>query len=198
LDRAAGRIGTKGAGDARAWRWLLALPLPVLAWHTSLAHELAAGTLASAPGADPAAAWVGVAAAIASASAEAGFYGMLLAACGRRLPFVPAMTVILLISMLEPASTWIASLGSGGAAAPLWKLLLLGARAAGPSHGGFAAAFRSLGILAIARMLLWARALAAWSGASGRASLALVAAAWLVSHLALGGLLALLWGRSAT
>src|SRR5436190_1611586 len=64
---------------------------------------------------------------------------------------------------------------------------LAGARAAGPGawHGGFAAAFASSGLLALARIALAAFAQAHLARRTWREALAIVSLAWLGSHVAL-------------
>ncbi|HTR96591.1 MAG TPA: hypothetical protein VMH61_01700 [Candidatus Acidoferrales bacterium] len=186
-------------GRARAALAAPALLLPVLVWHASLARELASGSLGVRAGAAAdGAAWAGAIAALLSALAEAAVYGMLWAAFGRRLPFLALAVTALQLSMLEPAALWAGALGGDPGDAPLWKVMLFGTRASGAAVTGFAAAFRSLGALALARMAFWAWVLAAASGARWRSSATAVAVVWLVSHLALGFVLALMWGRSTT
>jgi hypothetical protein len=192
------RDGSATAGPP-AWAIPLIAAGPVIAWRGTFASEFARSASAPAWLASNAFIWACVTFTVAGVLVETGFYGMLWAARGRRLPFVATALVLLQLSMQEPVALWIREHGPTDPAAQIWRTLLIGARARWPgaAPGGFAAAFGSCGALTVLRV-----ALSAWTQSSGtgrpwREAMAVVAGVWFASHLALGWLLDLMWGRSA-
>jgi hypothetical protein len=178
-----------------AWVALLVVPGPLLAWHDALERALAAhpATPLAPPALSP---WAGVAVVAAGVLAETCAYGMLWAACGHRLRFAWAALAVLQLSMLDLLA---ASLTASTAvhAGAWWRVLLLGARGApGAAHGGFGAAFAGAGLLTGSRLVLAGCLQADCAGAHRREGIAMVGAAWLVTHGVQACVLDLLWGRS--
>ncbi len=186
------------AHPARTPEWvaLLLLAGPLSAWHERIAHDLARVPQAPAWLGTPACTWTLVAGVVAAALIEAGFYGMLWAARGHRLPLATSAWALLQLSMLDWFAFWLAERAPAGAGSEAWRVVLLGARALGASHGAWAAVCGSLGALTLARMAGWAGAMAALVRRPWREAATLVAGVWIASHVAQGWLLELLRGRS--
>lgn len=182
------------------WMWPVLLWLPLDAWRERFLRE--------APGVDPAAlgraglapetlAWLAAAFVLVAALAEAGFYGMLWASRGRRLPLLAAAVAVVQAGVLELLALRLLDL-AGRPAAP-WAAWLAGPRALAPhgaATGAFAAAFGGAGAMALARLALLAGLQANLVRCRWREAFALVCGAWLASHVAQWWLLELFQGRS--
>ena len=193
---------TRSPPRVPAWAWPFLLFVPLQAWRDLLGREIPTLTAGSHSGASPAPGMlvaVGLAVVVLGALAEAAFYGMLWSARGLRLPMLASALVILQVSIAEPLAQSLMLRVPPGSAHRAWLVPIVGARALWP-HGlapnVFAAAFGGSGALAAARIMVTAGTQASLLGRRAREGLAMVAAGWLVSHVAQWWLLELLQGRS--
>lgn len=182
-----------------AWAWPLLVWLPLDAWHERFAREmpLDPALLERSRVAPEALAWVATAAVALAALAEAGAYGMLWAARGRRLPLVAAFVAVVQAGVCELVALRVLDLSRGAPAA--WAAALAGARALSPdgrAASALALAFGGAGLLTLARVALFAAFQSSLVRGRFREAFALTCGAWLVSHVAQWWLLELLQGRS--
>lgn len=183
-----------------AWLWPLLAWLPLDAWHARFARDLAAITPAPpawAPLAPGTPALLATSFVLVAALAEAAFYGMLWAARGRRLPVPAAAVAVLLAGVPDLVALRVLELAGGRPSA--WVTALAGARALWPggvAASAFAAAFGGAGLLALARVAVFAGLQAGLVRGRFREAFALTCGAWLVSHVAQWWLLELFMGRS--
>ncbi len=179
-----------------AWLWPLLAWVPLEQWHARFARELPAlggAALAGAPASPAALAGIATGVVVAFALAEAGFYGMLWAARGRRLPFWATTVAVLQAGLFELAALQL--LDAHPAPAPAWVAWLAGVRALGV-RSAFAVALGGAGLLALARGALFAGLQAGLVRRPWREAFALVIAGWVASHVAAWWLAELFRGRS--
>jgi hypothetical protein len=186
-----------------AWLWpLLAWP-PLAAWHARFVRDLpvmdpeALARAHLSPAAPEALAWIATALVLVAALVEAGFYGMLWAARGRRLPILAAAVAVVQAGALELAALDL--IDAAGPAPAAWVSWLTGARVLVP-HGAVAGAagtaFGSIGIFTLARCAIFAGLQSGLVRCRWREAFALTCGTWMVSHVALWWLLELFLGRS--
>lgn len=178
-----------------AWLWPLLVWAPLEGWHARFARDLPAlgGALGSAPLAPAGLAWLATAFVPLTALAEAGFYGMLWAARGRRLPLLAASVAVLQSGVLELLALRVLD----GAGRETWAVLLAGQRAAATGDAGaLAVAFGGAGLLAVARCALFAGLQAGLVRCRWREAFAVTCGGWLASHVALWWAIELFRGRS--
>ncbi len=182
------------------WWWPVLLWLPLDGWHSRFARDLPRRLPAPDAHAWPSPevlAWVATAAVLLAALAEAGFYGMLWAARGRRLPIAAATVAVVQTGVLELLALQVLDAARHGAGP--WVAALAGSRAFAPDGaavGAIAIAFGGAGLLALARCALWAEFQSALTGSRFREAFALTCAVWFASHLAQWWLIEL-WVGSA-
>lgn len=183
-----------------AWLWPLLVWPPLAAWHARFLRDLPAidpATLARAHLSAGGLAWIATAFMLVAALVEAGFYGMLWAARGRRLPFLAAAVAVVQAGVLELAALDL--IDAAGSAPAAWASWLAGPRAVVP-HGAVAGAatmaFGSIGIFTLARFTIFAGLQAGLVRCRWREAFALTCGTWMVSHVALWWLLELFAGRS--
>lgn len=180
------------------WLWPVLAWLPLDAWHSRFARELplAAAALERTRVTPEHLAWVATAAVAVAALAEAALYGMLWAARGRRLPLAAAFVAVLQAGVLDLVALRVLEI-SGDGPSP-WAAALAGARALRPGdRAGSAAAvaFGSAGLLALARLAIFAGLQAGLVRCRFREAFALTCAVWLASRAAQWWLVDLLAGR---
>lgn len=182
-----------------AWWWPVLVWLPLDAWHERFARELPRfepAVLERARLQPEVIAWSASAFVLVAALAEAGFYGMLWAARGRRLPLVAATVAVLQAGVVELLALRVMELAGAGA----WAAVLAGARALSPRGAGasaLATAFGGAGLLALVRCALFAGFQAGLVRGRFREAFALTCAVWLASHVAQWWLLELVVGHGA-
>lgn len=181
-----------------AWLWPVLVWLPLDAWHSRFARELpvAAAVLERTSVAPEALAWVATAAVALAALAEAAFYRMLWAARGRRLPLAAACVAVLQAGV--PDLVALRVLEMAGASPPPWTAALAGARAlwaSGRAGSALELAFGAAGLLALARLAIFAGLQASLVRCRFREAFALTCAVWLAWHVAQWWLAELLAGR---
>ena len=183
-----------------AWLWPLLLWPPLVAWHARFARDLPAmdpAALARAHLTAGALAWIATALVLVAALVEAGFYGMLWAARGRRLPLLAATVAVVQAGVIELAALDL--IDASGTAPAAWVSWLAGPRV-WASHGAVAGAammaFGSVGIFTLARSAIFAGLQSGLVRCRWREAFAMVCGTWLVSHAALWWLLELFLGRS--
>jgi hypothetical protein len=193
--------------DARgfwpAWSWPLLVWLPLDAWHSRFLHDMPpvdAATLARVHLSAGALPWLATASVALLALAEAGFYGMLWAARGRRLPLLATAVAVIQSGVAELLAFTLLDRSHGGSGGALAAVATLaGARAFVP-HGAAASAamvaFGGAGLLALARCALFAGMQSCLVRCRWREAFAITCGAWLVSHVAQWWLLELVTGRS--
>jgi hypothetical protein len=192
------------AGGAKpfwpVWIWPLLVWLPLDEWHARFARDLPRldpGLLARSRTSAEALAWLATALMPLAALAEAGGYGMLWAARGRRLPLAATAVAVLLAGTLDLAALQLLD-RTRGHAGPL-VAMLAGARAyvpEGAAAGAFTVAFGTAGAFTLGRCALFAAFQAHLVPCRGREALAMTCGAWLVSHVVQWWVLELLQGRS--
>lgn len=180
------------------WFWPVLVWLPLDAWHARFVRDLpVSATVLERTSITPQAlAWVATAAVALAALAEAALYGMLWAARGRRLPLAAAFVAVLQAGVLDLVALRVLEL-SGEGPSP-WAAALAGARALWPAdRAGSAAAvaFGGAGLLALARLAIFAGLQAGLVRCRFREAFALTCGVWLVSRVAQWWLVDLLAGR---
>lgn len=184
-----------------AWLWPLLVWLPLGAWHARFVRDLPAAdpeALARAGLTSSALAWIATALVLVAALVEAGFYGMLWAARGRRLPIFAAAVAVVLVSGFELAALDL--IDAAGPAPAAWVAWLSGLRAQlprGAVAGAVTTAFGSIGLFTLARCAMLAGLQSSLTGCRWREAFALICGTWIMSHVALWWLLELLAGRSS-
>lgn len=181
-----------------AWLWPVLAWLPLDAWHARFTRELpvAAAVLERTSVAPETLAWVATAAVALAALAEAGLYGMLWAARGRRLPIAAAFVAVLQAGVLDLVALRVLELA--GERPEPWAAALAGPRAlwtGGRAGSALAVAFGAAGLLALARLAIFAGLQAGLVRCRFREAFALTCAAWLASRVAQWWLAELLAGR---
>ena len=183
-----------------AWFWPLLVWLPLDGWHERFARDLPPidpAVLARAHLTPGALAWFATAMVAALALAEAGFYGMLWAARGRRLPLVAAAVAVMQAGVLDLVALRVLDLARG--TAEPWAALLAGARALSPrdtAAGPLWVAFGSAGALSLGRCALFAGLQSSLVRCRWREAFAQTCGVWVVSHVGLWWLVELFVGRS--
>jgi hypothetical protein len=185
-----------------AWSWPLLLWLPLEAWRSRFARDLPpvdADTLASVHLSQGALVWLATATVVVLALAEAGFYGMLWAARGRRLPLLATAVAVIQCGVAELLAFTLLERAQGAADGVRVALAtVVGARVFVP-HGtntaAWTVAFGGAGLLALARCALFAGFQSRLVPCRWREAFAMTCGAWLASHLAQGWLLELVTGR---
>lgn len=180
------------------WLWPVLAWLPLDAWHSRFASELpvAAAALERTRVTPERMAWVATAAVAVAALAEAALYGMLWAARGRRLPLAAAFVAVLQAGVLDLVALRVLEL-AGDRPSP-WAAALAGARALWPggrAGSALAVAFGGAGLLALARLAVFAGLQASLVRCRFREAFALTCAVWLASRAAQWWLVELLAGR---
>lgn len=191
------------AATPPAWSWPLLLAGPLLLWHERFARDL--------PMPDPevlARLHLSRAALLALATvsvplfalAEAGVYGMLWAARGRRLPVLATAVAVVQCGVTELLALEVLDRARGAEGLALaGATALAGPRvlhAPGAAAGAVLLAFGGAGLFALARLALFAGMQARALPCRAREAFALVVGVWLASHLALAWGIDLLQGRS--
>lgn len=181
-----------------AWLWPVLVWLPLDAWHSRFARELpvAGAVLERTSVAPETLAWVATAAVALAALAEAAFYRMLWAARGRRLPLAAAFVAVLQAGVPDLVALRVLELA--GDRPPAWVAALAGARASwadGRAGSALEAAFGAAGLLALARLAIFAGLQAGLVRCRFREAFALTCAVWLASRVAQWWLAELLAGR---
>jgi len=148
----------------------------------------------------PAAALIAVLARLGGVLCETAFYAALWRTRGARLPFWRYAAHVMLGSFLDLQALELVA--GRAAAAPLsrWRVALVGPAALPHatvlSHPVLATGFATLGLVSLTRLAWMAWAQATATGRPLARTAALVAALWLVTHLALALLVSLAQGRS--
>jgi hypothetical protein len=191
---------TPSASFWPAWLWPLLLWPPLAAWHARLVRDLPAAdpaTLARAHLTAGGLAWIATTLVLVAALGEAGFYGMLWAARGRRLPILAAAVAVVQAGVLELGALDL--IDAAGSHPGAWVMWLAGPRALVP-HGAVAGAasmaFGSIGAFTLARCAIFAGLQSGLVRCRWREAFALTCGTWAVSHVALWWLLELFVGRS--
>jgi hypothetical protein len=198
--RALDAVRTPAANFWPAWLWPLLVWLPLDAWHTRFVRDL--------PPVDPEAlarahlpagslAWFATALVLVAALAEAGCYGMLWAARGRRQPVFATTVAVVQTGALELAALDL--IEAAGRTPGTLAILLAGPRALVPQGavaGAAMVAFGSVGLLTLGRCAAFAGLQSGLVGCRWRAAFAMVCGTWLVSHVAQWWLLELFVGPS--
>ena len=192
-------VPREGRGFWPVWFWPVLVWLPLDAWHERFARGLPVepAALERARVSPEALAWIATAAVALTALAEAGAYGMLWAARGRRLPLAAAFVAVVQAGVCELVALRVLDLSRGAPAT--WAAALAGARALsvdGRAGAALEVAFGGVGLLALARVALFAGFQSGLVRCRFREAFALTCAAWLVSHVAQWWLLELWQGRS--
>lgn len=181
-----------------AWLWPVLAWLPLDAWHSRFARELPVGAavLERTSVTPEALARVATAAVAAAALAEAALYGMLWAARGRRLPLAAAFVAVLQAGVLELVALRVLEFAGEGPSP--WVAALAGVRAlrtGGRAGSALAVAFGGAGLLALARLAIFAGLQASLVRCRFREAFALTCGVWLCSRVAQWWLVELLAGR---
>jgi hypothetical protein len=182
-----------------AWSWPLLLWLPLEAWYSRFTRDMPtvdAGTLARVHLSAAALPWLATATVVLLALAEAGFYGMLWAARGRRLPLLAAAVAIVQCGVAELLAFTLLERAQGGAAV---LGALVGARALvarGAAASPLMVAFGGAGLLALARCALFAGFQSRLVPCRWREAFTMTCGVWLASHVAQWWVLELVTGRS--
>jgi len=182
-----------------AWFWPVLVWLPLDAWHERFVRELPVDPAVLERTRVPPEALAAIATATVAlaALAEAGVYGMLWAARGRRLPLAAAFVAVVQAGVCELVALRVLDFSRGAPVA--WAAALAGARALAPdgrAGSALALAFGGAGLLSLARLALFAGFQARLAGGRFREAFALTCAVWLLSHVAQWWLLELFAGRS--